>query len=128
SAARSPGPRPFEHHGTLRDKGGVHHGGREKKLAEEPLRDGGGIFDELGPPLGAEGARAELARVGLHRRDPDDLNETERRVAELAAEGLSNQQIAERAFLSVKTVEANLTRVYRKLGIRSRAALARKLA
>jgi len=66
--------------------------------------------------------------VGLRRREPDELNETERQVAELAAQGLSNQEIAQRAFISVKTVEANLTRVYRKLGIRSRAALARKLS
>jgi DNA-binding NarL/FixJ family response regulator len=48
-------------------------------------------------------------------------------VAELAASGLSNRDIAERAFLSVKTVEATLTRVYRKLGARSRASLARAL-
>ena len=86
------------------------------------------MFEELGSPLWAEHARTELARAGLRRREPDELNETERRVAELAAEGLSNQEIAQRAFLSVKTVEANLTRVYRKLGIRSRAGLARRLS
>jgi DNA-binding CsgD family transcriptional regulator len=56
------------------------------------------------------------------------LSETERRVATLAADGLSNQEIAQRAFVSVKTVEASLTRVYRKLGVRSRAGLARALA
>jgi DNA-binding CsgD family transcriptional regulator len=48
-------------------------------------------------------------------------------VAGLAASGLSNREIAERAFLTVKAVEANLTRVYRKLGIRSRGGLARAL-
>ena len=85
------------------------------------------VFDDLGSPLWAGQARAELARVGLRRLEPGELNETERRVAELAAQGLSNQEIAQRAFLSVKTVEANLTRVYRKLGIRSRAALGRNL-
>jgi len=99
-----------------------------KKLADEALRSANRSFERLGSPLWAERAQAELARVGLRRREPDDLNETERRVAELAAQGLSNQEIAQRAFLSVKTVEANLTRVYRKLGIRSRAALARKLS
>ena len=120
-------PMPFERARTLLAKGQVHHRRKEKKLADETLREAIEIFEELGSPLWVERARAELARVGLRRRDPDDLNETERRVAELAAEGLSNQQIAERAFLSVKTVEANLTRVYRKLGIRSRASLARRL-
>ncbi len=48
-------------------------------------------------------------------------------MAELAASGLANGQIAERAFLTIKAVEANLTRVYRKLGIRSRGGLARAL-
>jgi DNA-binding NarL/FixJ family response regulator len=86
------------------------------------------VFEELGSPLWAEHARSELARAEPRRRGPDELNETEWRVAELAAQGLSNQEIAQRAFLSVKTVEANLTRVYRKLGIRSRAGLARKLS
>jgi DNA-binding NarL/FixJ family response regulator len=47
--------------------------------------------------------------------------------AELAASGLSNQEVAERAFLTVKGVEANLTRAYRKLGIRSRGGLAAAL-
>ena len=62
------------------------------------------------------------------RRSDGALSETERRVAALAADGLSNQEIAQRAFLSVKTVEASLTRVYRKLGVRSRAGLVRALA
>jgi DNA-binding CsgD family transcriptional regulator len=62
-------------------------------------------------------------RTGTHT----DLTATERRVAELAASGLSNREIAARAFLTTKAVEANLTRVYRKLGIRSRGGLARAL-
>ena len=55
------------------------------------------------------------------------LTETERRVAELAAQGLRNQEIADAVFISPKTVEAVLGRVYRKLGIRSRAEIARAL-
>ena len=120
-------PMPFERARTLLAKGQVHHRRKEKKLADFALREALRIFDDLGAALWAERARAEVARVGLRRREPSELNQTERRVAELAAEGLSNQEIARRAFLSVKTVEANLTRVYRKLGIRSRAALARRL-
>lgn len=56
------------------------------------------------------------------------MTDTERRTAELAAEGLSNKEIAAELFQSAKTVEMNLTRVYRKLGIRSRAQLAVRFA
>jgi DNA-binding CsgD family transcriptional regulator len=120
-------PMPFERARTLLAKGRVHHRRKEKRLAGDAFAEALRMFEELGSPLWAEQARTELARAGLRRREPDELNETEWRVAELAAQGLSNQEIAQRAFLSVKTVEANLTRVYRKLGIRSRAGLARRL-
>ena len=121
-------PMPFERARTLLAKGRVHHRRKEKRLAGDAFAEALRVFEELGSPLWAEHARTELARAGLRRREPDELNETELRVAELAAQGLSNQEIAQRAFLSVKTVEANLTRVYRKLGIRSRAGLARRLS
>ena len=52
------------------------------------------------------------------------LTESERRVAELVASGRSNQEAAAELFISVKTVEANLTRIYRKLSVRSRTELA----
>ena len=82
---------------------------------------------QLGAPLWAERARAELGRIGLRPRAPDDLTETERRVAELAATGLSSRQIAEQAFLAPKTVGNVLGRVYAKLGhplARSRSSAA----
>ncbi len=121
-------PMPFERARTLLATGRVRHRRKEKRLAGDALAEALRLFEELGSPLWAEQARTELARAGLRRRESDELNETERRVAELAAQGLSNQEIAQHAFLSVKTVEANLTRVYRKLGIRSRAGLARRLS
>ena len=52
----------------------------------------------------------------------------ERRIAELAATGLTNRQVADAAFVSPKTVESNLARVYGKLGIRSRAELGARMA
>jgi DNA-binding NarL/FixJ family response regulator len=58
---------------------------------------------------------------------PTELTETERLVAQLAASGLSNKEVAVRTFLAVKTVEANLARAYRKLGIRSRAELGARM-
>jgi DNA-binding CsgD family transcriptional regulator len=73
--------------------------------------------------LARQGARRDRAH-GPARFPRDELTAPERRVAELAATGLSNQEIAQRAFLSVKTVEANLTRAYRKLGVHSRSGLA----
>ena len=80
-------------------------------------------FEALGSPPWAQRARDEIARLGLRHRGPDELTESERRIAELAASGMTNRQVAEAAFVSPKTVEANLARVYRKLGIRSRAEL-----
>jgi DNA-binding NarL/FixJ family response regulator len=73
-------------------------------------------------------AGAEIARLGGPRAsDRDELTVTERRIAELAATGRSNREIAGELFLSERTVEANLTRIYRKLGVRSRTELARRL-
>ena len=60
--------------------------------------------------------------------EADDLTATEERVARLAASGLSNREVAASAFLSQKTVEANVARIYHKLGIHSRAELGAWLA
>ena len=59
---------------------------------------------------------------------PHALTETERRVAELAAAGLRNREIAAQAFLTPKSVEGVLARVYRKLDVRSRAELGARMA
>jgi DNA-binding CsgD family transcriptional regulator len=72
-------------------------------------------------------ARTELEIVEPGRRSPVALTATELRVAELAASGLTNREIAKAAFMSDKTVEAHLARAYRKLGIRSRAELGARL-
>jgi DNA-binding NarL/FixJ family response regulator len=77
----------------------------------------------MGVPLWSERARAELARIG-GRAQANGLTPTEQRVAELVAEGPSNKEVAGELFVSVRTVEANLTRGYAKLGIRSRTELA----
>ena len=74
----------------------------------------------------AEKTRAELRRIsGRGAGQSDELTEVERDVAQLAAEGRRNKEIAAELFVTVGTVEAHLTRVYRKLGVRSRAELAR---
>ena len=71
---------------------------------------------------------AELARVGRRTSDAAELTETEDQVARLAARGLTNREVGEAAFLTPKSVEGVLSRVYGKLGIRSRAELGAWLA
>ncbi len=121
-------PMPFERARTLLVKGLVHRRRREKRQADETLRSAAEAFEALDAPLWAARARAELARVGLRPKASDELTETERRVAELAAGGMTNREVGEAAFLSPKTVEKVLSRVYRKLGIGSRAELGARMA
>jgi DNA-binding CsgD family transcriptional regulator len=118
---------PFERARTLLVLGQLRRRGKQRRQARDALTAALGVFEELGAPLWADKARTELARVGRRTADADELTATERKLAELAATGLTNREVAERAFVTVKTVEANLTRVYRKLGVRSRTALARAL-
>jgi len=103
---------------------------RAKKRAEarqglEQARSG---FEQLGCPGWARAAAAELDRVSGRRAAPGGgLTPGEQRVAELVAAGLSNKEVAGQLYLSVYTVQAHLTRAYAKLGVRSRAQLARRL-
>ncbi|HEX8026637.1 MAG TPA: LuxR C-terminal-related transcriptional regulator, partial [Candidatus Limnocylindrales bacterium] len=120
-------PYPFERGRTLLLAGTLHRRRKEKRLADERLHEALAAFEAIGTPAWADRARAELARVGRRPRAAEELTETERRIAELAAEGLSARQIAERAFVAPKTVGNVLTRVYAKLGIHSRAELGARL-
>ena len=81
-----------------------------KLVAKESLTEALAIFEQLGAPAWAERAESEIRRLGLRHRPPDELTASERRIAELAAAGLTNRQVAETAFVSPKTVEANLAR------------------
>jgi DNA-binding CsgD family transcriptional regulator len=118
---------PFELGRALLVRGRLQRRAKQKRTAADTLREALAIFERLGAPVWEAQTRAELDRVGL-RRSPDELTATERRVAELAAEGLTNREVASKAFMSPKTVQANLTRVYRKLGISSRAELGARMA
>ncbi len=108
-------------------QGRLYRRAKRKRAAADALGEAVEIFERLGAPRWVEQARSELDRVGL-RRAPEELTATERRVAELAARGMTNREVAAVAFMSPKTVEANLARVYRKLGIRSRAELGARIA
>ncbi len=81
-------------------------------------------LQRLGVAPLAAAARDELASLGGRASSPG-LTPTEERVARLVAEGLTNREVAAKLVVTVRAVEANLTRVYAKLGVRSRAQLAR---
>jgi len=99
----------------------------KRREARDALHRALAGFERLGASLWAAQARAEIARVPV-RRAAADLTPAEEKIALLAASGLTNREVAERAFVSAKTVEANLARVYSKLGLKSRAELGRVMA
>jgi DNA-binding NarL/FixJ family response regulator len=100
---------------------------KERRRARAAFEAALAEFERAGADVWRARAEAELARVPV-RRAPAELTATEETIASLAAQGLTNRAIAERIFLSPKTIEANLARVYRKLGIHSRAELGRAMA
>ena len=121
-------PFPLERGRTLLCLGMVRRQAQQKRSAREALEQALAIFEELGARLWADKARAELRRISGRRPADEELTETERRVAELAAQGRTNKEIAAELFMGVSTVEAHLSRVYRTLGIRSRTELAGRIA
>ena len=118
---------PLERGRTLLGLGTVRRQVQQKRLARETLEQALAIFEELGARLWADKARAELARISGRAPASEELTETERRVAELAAQGRTNKQIAAGLYMGLSTVESHLSHVYRKLGVR-RAELAARLA
>jgi DNA-binding CsgD family transcriptional regulator len=103
---------------------------RRRRGAESrsPLRESVALFDALGATVWSRRARQELRATGerVGRRAPDlrdRLTTQELQIAQLAAEGLSNRQIAERLFLSPRTIGGHLYRIFPKLEITARAQL-----
>jgi DNA-binding CsgD family transcriptional regulator len=118
---------PFERARTLLICGQVLRRRNERKQARAALTEALSGFAALGAATWARRARDELARVPA-RRISQGLTATEAEIARLAASGLTNRQIADRAFVTPKTVEANLSRAYAKLGVQSRTQLVRAIA
>ena len=113
--------------GTARRRAG------QRSAAQTPLREGLQLADHMGATPLVQTARRELYATGARPRraahtGADALTPTERRVAELAAEGLTNTQIAQALFVTGKTISTHLANAYRKLGINSRHDLSRELA
>jgi DNA-binding NarL/FixJ family response regulator len=119
-------PMPIERARTLLVQGRLERRLKHKRQARLSLEEARELFASQGADAWLARVDEELDRVAV-RRAPEELSATELRIAQLAADGLSNQAIAEQVFVSVKTVESNLKRAYRKLGISSRAQLARAL-
>ncbi len=120
-------PMPFEKARTQLLLGQLQRRRRRKQAAEATLREALETFERLETPLWAKRAEAEIERLNVPVADGVGLTAAERRVAELAAGGQSNKEIAAELFIAPKTVEMNLSSVYRKLGIRSRAGLSAAL-
>jgi DNA-binding CsgD family transcriptional regulator len=119
---------PFEAGRAHLAAGGIHRRAKHKRQAANHLSQAAIIFDKLGAPLWSARAHAELSRVGLRADSKFALTQTERQVAALVVQGLSNREVAGRLFVSVRTVESNLSRIYRKLGVRSRTEMVRAMA
>jgi DNA-binding NarL/FixJ family response regulator len=120
-------PVPFERNRSLLVAGAIHRRARQKAASRTALTQAAEGFAAMGAQGWSQRCERELQRVGTPARSATALTVTERKIAELAATGLTNRQVAERSFLSPKTVEANLARVYRKLGITSRAELGARM-
>ena len=104
--------------------GRLHRRPQRRRRAQEHLERAVSLLEAAGALGWAAVARDELTRARGRRGHAARLTATERTICELACSGMRNHEIAAQLFLSDKTVEANLSRSYRKLGVRSRTELA----
>jgi ATP/maltotriose-dependent transcriptional regulator MalT len=121
-------PMPFEQARTQLLLGQLQRRQRHRDAATTTLREAQHTFQQLGTTLWTHRATTELTRATSGRRRAEGLTPSEQRVAELAVSGMTNRDIAAALFISPKTVEVNLSRIYRKLNIRSRVELYKALA
>jgi len=122
----------LEHARALVDLGAALRRANQRAEARERLREGVDLARGLGALGLAQRANEEIAATGARPRKVlrtglDALTASERRVAQLAAEGMSNKEIAQTLFVTIKTVEVHLSHVYRKLEVSSRAQLDKPL-
>jgi DNA-binding CsgD family transcriptional regulator len=121
-------PEPFELGRSLLTLGTVQRQMRKKRQAAATLREALELFQSLPAPIWATRTVRELARIGGRPVADGNLTETERRIVALVAAGHTNAETARELALSPKTVEWNLSKAYRKLGVRSRSQLAARTA
>ena len=101
---------------------------KRRREARETLEEALALFERIGAALWAERARAELKRISGRAATPGALTPAEERVAALVAEGKTNREVAAALFLSDRTVEGHLSRIFGKLGVKHRAEVARALS
>jgi DNA-binding CsgD family transcriptional regulator len=121
-------PMPFERARTQLLLGQILRRRRQKIATEATISEALQAFDEMGCALWAQRALAELERTNVSPTRGANLTPSERRVAELVATGMTTADVAAQLCVSPKTVEANLTRIYRKFDIHSRAELGRVMS
>jgi DNA-binding CsgD family transcriptional regulator len=130
-AARAPEPpqqaNPFELARTLLALGAMQRRAQHKRAARDSLERAAEIFEGLGARLWLERTGSELRRIGGRVASDEELSETERQIVELVVAGRRNSEVAAELSLSPNTVAWNLSKVYRKLGVRSRTELAARL-
>jgi DNA-binding CsgD family transcriptional regulator len=119
---------PLDYGRALLALGGAQRRGRRKSDARRSLERALDVFQRIEAPVWATTAGRELARIGGRPRAEAGLTASELRVAELVALGHTNKEVAAALFISAKTVEGHLANIYAKVGVRSRAELARKVA
>jgi DNA-binding NarL/FixJ family response regulator len=119
---------PFDRGRALLVAGEALRRAGDRRRAAEKLEAAKEIFAGLGARVWLERTEQELRRASPRPRSDRELTSAERRVASLVATGRTNREVAARLFTTVGTVEVHLTRIYRKLGLRSRTELARRVA
>jgi DNA-binding CsgD family transcriptional regulator len=117
---------PLERARTLLVLGIAQRQARQRRAARKSLERALRLFEALGASLWAERARDELGRISGRAPSRGELTAAERRVAELVAEGRTNREVAAALHVTPRTVEGTLSRVYAKIGVRSRTELARR--
>ena len=114
---------------TLLELGTLQRRAKQKSAAKQSLERALAIFEPLGAAMWVARGRDELGRIGLRRAVVSDgLTPAQERVAELVAAGMSNREIASTLYMSLRSVESHLTKVYRELGVKSRSQLVASMA
>jgi len=115
---------PLDRGRTLLALGAAQRRVKRRSDARATLKEALGVFERIGAALWADRARAELKRISGRAATPGALTPAEERVAAIVAEGKTNREVAAALYLSDRTVEGHLARIFGKLGIRHRTELA----